>query len=745
MSFRFTSLQHRSRVLPLLTLCALVLAAPAARAARRAPAGYEYVSPVPDAKYVSPGNNLIFRTGQRMTRGDLHQATIVVEGSMSGGHTGSLDVSDDRETVLFQPDRPFTPGEDVHVRVAPKQQGNGIEPLPALDFHFSVGDAATGAGGSGKTALLAAAQEFTSDAPELAPTAKRRGGPSPDDQGPSEDDPPGDDVPQIVANVNMGPTPGHLYVAAFRGLMQEAGFLYVLDEYKNPVFLRKLPIGATDFKVQPNGWITYWMSATRANAAQFYVLNASGDVVDSIQAGNGYSTDLHELRVLPNGHLLLMSYDPQTVDLSAVVPGGRPDATVIGLVVQELDLRRRVVFQWRSWDAYAFTDLVDRTVKLTLQTVDWVHGNAIAVDLDGDLVVSARHMNEVTKISRRTGEIVWRFGGRAVNNQFTIEGDPRGFSHQHHVRIQPDGHLTLFDNGNDVVPNLSRALEYELDPVAKSARLVWDHRHAPNVYGGALGDVQKLENGGTVICWGATATNTKFSELDAAGDVVYDAGFKPNTYSTYRALKGPWHTTRIATDVASIDFGATPAGGTVTRTITVTNPGPDSIRVNSFSTDGDAAFLVIPPMPVTLAPGASVEVGVQFTAPASGTVRGRLYVGNQSPESILLQEVDLTGTGGDVALAAVRKGAATLTLQAPPIADPGEPAGTIRFVLPNEMDVDVAVFDVRGRRVATLARGRFAAGEHAATWDSSTQASGVYFVAAKTEAGTLTRKLAVLK
>src|SRR4029079_8984205 len=163
---------------------------------------------------------------------------------------------------------------------------------------------------------------------------------------------------------------------------------------------------------------------------------------DSIEAGNGYAIDLHELRVLPNGHLLLMCYDPQTVAMDAIVPGGRPNATVIGPVVQELDLQRRVVFQWRSWDGYSFTDLVDRTVKLTLQTVDWVHGNSIAVDLDGDLGVSARHRNEVTKISRRTGEIVWRLGGRAVNNQFTILGDSRGVSHPHHARIQPDRHLT---------------------------------------------------------------------------------------------------------------------------------------------------------------------------------------------------------------------------------------------------------------------------------------------------------------
>ena len=742
MSLRFPP-THRWRALSFFFLAPLVLAAPAAHA-RRAPAGYEYVSPVPDARYVSPRNNLILRTGLRVNRGDLHQAELVVEGSVSGAHTGSLDLSDDHETVLFQPDQPFTPGEDVHVRVMPKDHGNAPQPLPALDFHFGVGGL-PGIGGAAATALRAATEGLASDEPELVPAAKPRGA-SPDDVRPPEDEPPGEDVPKVVSIVNTGPTPGHLFLAAFRGINQEAGFLYVLDEYRKPVFLRKLPRGATDFKAQPNGWITYWTSATLASKVpRYYVLDSRTDVVDSIEAGNGYTIDLHELRVLPNGHLLLMCYDPQTVAMDAIVPGGRPNATVIGLVLQELDLQRRVVFQWRSWDAYAFTDLVDRTVNLTLQTVDWVHGNSITVDRDGDLVVSARHMNEVTKISRRTGEVVWRLGGRAKSNQFTILGDPRGFSHQHHARIQPDGHLTLFDNGNDVVPNQSRALEYELDENAKTAKLVCEYHHTPNLYGGALGDVQKLTGGGTMICWGATAANVKFSELDAAGHVVYDAGFAPNTYNTYRALKGPWHTTRIATDVAQVDFGTVPAGEVVTRAITVTNPGPDSLRINSFATGGDAAFAVVPPLPVTLAAGASVQVGMQFTAPASGTVRGKLYVGNVSPTSILLQEVELTGRTGDAALAAVHRGPTTLTLQAPAIADPAQPAGTIRFSLPRDMDVDVAVFDVRGRRVTTLARGRFAAGEHAATWDSSAQPSGIYFVAAKTANGTITRKLAVVR
>ena len=61
-------------------------------------------------------------------------------------------------------------------------------------------------------------------------------------------------------------------------------------------------------------------------------------------------------------------------------------------------------------------------------------------------------------------------------------------------------------------------------------------------------------------------------------------------------------------------------------------------------------------------------------------------------------------------------------------------------------DVSLAVFDVRGRRVADLVRGVRPAGRHTATWDGRDSAgehvaSGVYFVRMETEAGRETRKI----
>lgn len=178
------------------------------------------------------------------------------------------------------------------------------------------------------------------------------------------------------------------------------------------------------------------------------MLDSTYTRVDTYRAGNGYSTDLHELQLLPNGHALLMIYDPQTVDMSRIVPGGNPAATVVGLVIQELDAQKQVVFEWRSWDHFQITDATAE--DLTAAVIDYAHGNALERDADGNILLSSRHMDEITKIDRQTGDIMWRLGGK--HNQFTFVNDPQPFVHQHDVRRLPNGNITLFDNQSDQTP-----------------------------------------------------------------------------------------------------------------------------------------------------------------------------------------------------------------------------------------------------------------------------------------------------
>ncbi len=97
-------------------------------------------------------------------------------------------------------------------------------------------------------------------------------------------------------------------------------------------------------------------------------------------------------------------------------------------------------------------------------------------------------------------------------------------------------------------------------------------------------------------------------------------------------------------------------------------------------------------------------------------------------------------TCGAVAGAGPRAGAApsrvTFTAPAP---NPSRGAVTMRFVLPRAMHARLDVLDVAGRRVATLADGEHAAGEHALAWRPVAVRPGVYFARLATPDGVTVR------
>ena len=82
--------------------------------------------------------------------------------------------------------------------------------------------------------------------------------------------------------------------------------------------------------------------------------------------------------------------------------------------------------------------------------------------------------------------------------------------------------------------------------------------------------------------------------------------------------------------------------------------------------------------------------------------------------------------------------------------NPARTGTTIQFVLASPTEVTLDVFDVAGRKVATLEDGKLDSGPHDAPWDltdteGNTVASGVYFYRLAIGDETLTRKLIVVR
>ncbi|MEJ2212176.1 MAG: arylsulfotransferase family protein, partial [Anaerolineae bacterium] len=332
----------------------------------------------------------------------------------------------------------------------------------------------------------------------------------------------------------------YVFVAPFYWTKTSTGsYLLILNRQGQVVYYQSMvdDLGAFDFKRQPNGLLSYW----NQKDLTIYLLDAHYHVVDTYRAGNGYEADLHDFQLLPNGYALLMAYDAQTVDMSKVVLGGKRDATVTGLVIQEIDPSKNVIWEWRSWDHIAFHE---STVDLTKQEVDLVHGNALALANDGNLLLSSRNLCEITKIDLQTGEVIWRLGGRA--NQFRfVGGEP--FAYQHDVRQLPNGHITLFDNhGTTEEPAPSYGLEYEIDETTKIATQVWQYEHQPPVFGAYMGNVQRMADGNTFISWGSpfdipgeALAYVSITEVGQDKGTLFEMAFD-EPYVSYRAFLFPW-------------------------------------------------------------------------------------------------------------------------------------------------------------------------------------------------------------
>jgi hypothetical protein len=495
------------------------------------------------------------------------------------------------------------------------------------------------------------------------------------------------------------------------------GNIVVLDWRGQPVFYRKTPARASDLRVQPNGLLTYFDQG----AGNYKALDYTLALVDSFAMGNGYETDSHDLQILPNGNALLMAYDDQPVRMDLVVPGGNPNAIVTGLILQEIDENKNVVFQWRSWDHFAITDAVDCVVNLLGANVDYCHGNSVSPDNDGNLLISSRHMNEITKISRATGDILWRFGPNAVNNQFTVIGDTRGFSHQHDARRLPNGNLTLFDNGNCLSPEYSRALEYALDEVNHTATLVWEYRNTPDIYGRATGNNQR-RGSGTMINWGFGDVVT---DLAADDTKVFEVTFGQTNMRTYRALRQPWQSYNYTLGASGLHFGPVAMYQTRVLPLSVQNLTQQPIEIDYFISSDSLEFRVTDPMPLTLGPGASHEVSVQFRPVQAGLRTASLYARAVNDTELVAQSVDLDGTGSGETDVAELGGESPLVVSPTPARGPA----SIRFTLTRESSVRLEVLDIQGRTVALLADEPLPAGSHERFWvPGPSEPPGLHFV-----------------
>lgn len=477
-------------------------------------AGKSYISyfdPFPNAKYVNKNTAIAIRPNALLNAGSiLKPGAVTITGSINYNYSYICVVSADKSTYIFKPLTGFADGEKIAVKfssVIKDKSGKSIEPFeysfyvterPLIQSHF------TGLENELSAELIS---KLENNVPSFTGS---------------------EDIPQINVNFSDNPSPGKILMSniVFNVQIPNTPHLLILNNDASVVFSRQMSAQVFDFNRQPNGNFTYFSR----NGGKYYELDTNYVRVDSFYTGNGYLTDIHELRVLPNRNALLMSYDKQIVDMSQVVQGGNPAAQVTGLIIQEIDVNKNVVFQWRSWDHIPITDATHEDFLAV--EIDYIHGNALEADNDGNILLSSRHLDEITKINRLTGNVIWRLGGK--QNQFSFPNDPGRFSHQHGIRRLLNGNIIMFDNGNYHTPSESRAVEYILDETNRIATKVWEYKNSPAIYGNAMGFAQRLENGNTLISWGSVNPTVTEVKPDGTRALVMNL---PSGVFSYRVFK----------------------------------------------------------------------------------------------------------------------------------------------------------------------------------------------------------------
>jgi hypothetical protein len=604
-----------------------------------------YISPKPNAEFINIQHEIAIRHGDIFNILSLNNSLIEVTGSMSGHIEGEVRLSADKRTLIFKPELKFEYHETISVNIkSGLLTESGIQIAP-FAFSFTTMN-------SDNTKLKTNFVDWETSQYMNDINDKPSSIPAPINLVDNKLELP-DDFPVFNITAMHNPAPGYIFLTSHNPLhpVLLPSYSIIIDHYGTPVYYKKTNSHATDLKMQETGQVSHFLPSSAAGLGIAYgdhlLYDSYMNVIDTFQMGNGYTAEVHDFQLFNDGSSLMFTYDPQIIDMSLIVEGGDPAATVMGFVLQELDAEKNVVFEWASWDHMSITDATP-DIDLTAVFIDYCHGNAVERDTDGNILVSFRNTDEIIKIDRNTGEIMWRLNAfRDDLNDFEFINDTIKFSHQHDIRRQPNGNITLFDNGNLHSPPYSRICEYALNEVDMTAELIWVYppEYTPSShFAFATGGAHRQENGNTMVGWGIKfpfqSEALIFGEITPEHQTTY-AVWGTDTLTTYRAHKYNWETDLFTLSKDTIDWGEFSGYTAQPYIIQISNNDDEAITI-AQATNRTSEFFVSSVLPMTIAAGATETLTVNYFPSIAGNFEDAL--------TIMCQKSDVEMIGKQIVL-----------------------------------------------------------------------------------------------
>ena len=277
----------------------------------------------------------------------------------------------------------------------------------------------------------------------------------------------------------------------------------------------------------------------------------------------------HDLKVLPNGNVLLIAWETKT--RSECIAAGRNPSLVTnyGLMPDHIievkptgPSSGEIVWEWHVWDHLIqdydpskanygvvadHPELVDINFVTSTQQ-DLMHTNSIDYNKELDqILISVRYYSEIWVIDHSTtteeaaghtggnsgkgGDLLYRWGNPRAYKRGT--SSDRKLFEQHDASwvdkgYPGEGNILIFNNGvgrgystvDEITPPIDENGQYYIESGSAygPTTQTWIYKPTPNFYASHLSGATRLKNGNTLICNGET---TKVFEVTPEGSTVW--------------------------------------------------------------------------------------------------------------------------------------------------------------------------------------------------------------------------------
>jgi len=400
-------------------------------------------------------------------------------------------------------------------------------------------------------------------------------------------------------------------------IMDASPYAFITDDQGVPVYQRYFPKGIRNFKPLDDTTFAVYSNQLKA----FLLLNKQMLTTDTVFMNGPYEVDFHHISKRENGNLILLGKELQIVDLSGTVWAGKADATLSGAVIQEFDQEKNLLFEWKSLDHIGIGDSLTCSVDPQAQSIDYIHVNSVQADTDSTWIISCRNMDQVMKIHKASGKILWRLGG--AGNQFTFTNDPLRFSAQHSVYLNSNGDLSLFDNGNCKIEKNSRALIYSLNQKEKTVTLSGELTHTQPVFSLAMGNYSLLPGAQSLAGWGQNSNRIVLTHYQGDAILQEIAIKEEYPYYSYAVHLTKWQSPVEILQKEPLKVGNVKAGDSLLLELEFHNTLEHEVRPAEINFDG-AKVAFGDALPLPLAPGETRLMKILCIPEKEGHLESRL-------------------------------------------------------------------------------------------------------------------------